>query len=240
MGKTFLPVVLRNLALKAASWMCELLSSMPLYGLVKFERRKWRKVGNKEGYHSSPCSSYFGWMSETWRILWSHHSPPRLQGVAQAVVRLSRSGACNYGISMWRRHLDTTADDHRAEHVEDDAEETRSNSRNCCRGICGATSVTSGVYWWSSGSWFSCTSHCSQGVQAKWETSEPEAIGMEKGVRFLGAELWKREDGAWLMTQANYIKDLLKRNLGSDPAISNPSECQRGSAGYWRVGLDHS
>ncbi|CAL1145464.1 unnamed protein product [Cladocopium goreaui] len=56
-----------------------------------------------------------------------------------------------------------------------------------------------------------------QGVQAKWETSEPETINMQKEVRFLGAELWRREDGAWLMTQTNYIKDLLKRNLGADP-----------------------
>ena len=56
-----------------------------------------------------------------------------------------------------------------------------------------------------------------QGVQAKWETSEPEVINMQKEVRFLGAELWRREDGAWLMTQTNYIKDLLKRNLGGDP-----------------------
>ena len=55
------------------------------------------------------------------------------------------------------------------------------------------------------------------GVQKKWETSEPERIGMNKEVRFLGAELWKRDDGAWLMTQTNYIKDLLKRNLGNDP-----------------------
>ena len=55
------------------------------------------------------------------------------------------------------------------------------------------------------------------GVQAKWEPSKPEMVGMLKEVRFLGAELWRREDGAWIMTQANCIKDLLKRNLGDDP-----------------------
>ena len=55
------------------------------------------------------------------------------------------------------------------------------------------------------------------GVQKKWETSEPERVGMNKEVRFLGAELWRRDDGVRLMTQTNYIKDLLKRNLGNDP-----------------------
>ena len=54
-------------------------------------------------------------------------------------------------------------------------------------------------------------------IQSKWETSTPEMIGMSKEVRFLGAELWRREDGVWMITQANYIKDLLKRNLGDDP-----------------------
>eukprot|EP00435_Cladocopium_sp_Y103_P026573 s3094_g6.t1 len=55
-----------------------------------------------------------------------------------------------------------------------------------------------------------------QAIRAKWETSQPEKVGMVKEVRFLGAELWRRDDGAWIMTQTNYIKDLLKRNLGAD------------------------
>jgi hypothetical protein len=53
-------------------------------------------------------------------------------------------------------------------------------------------------------------------VRQKWETSEPECIGITNEVRFLGTELWRKEDGTWLMTQANYIKDLLKRNLGGE------------------------
>eukprot|EP00435_Cladocopium_sp_Y103_P032047 s549_g8.t1 len=39
---------------------------------------------------------------------------------------------------------------------------------------------------------------------------------MDKEVRFLGAELWRKDDGTWILTQSNYIKDLLKRNLGGD------------------------
>ena len=63
-------------------------------------------------------------------------------------------------------------------------------------------------------------------------------------MRFLGAELWKRDGGAWLMTQTNYIKDLLKRNLGGDPSmrptrkvplVKEPEviEGPRSSASHW-------
>ena len=54
-------------------------------------------------------------------------------------------------------------------------------------------------------------------LRLKWETSEPERIGITNEVRFLGTELWRKEDSIWLMTQANYInKGLLKRNLGGE------------------------
>ena len=53
----------------------------------------------------------------------------------------------------------------------------------------------------------------------RWETSEPEEINAEAGVRFLGTELYNK-DGRWWMTQSNYIIDLLNRNLGSEPDLS--------------------
>ena len=58
-----------------------------------------------------------------------------------------------------------------------------------------------------------------QALQAKWETSEPEDVGQEKGVRFLGTELWCVPGGEWKITQENYTIDLLKRNLGSDMSL---------------------
>lgn len=53
-------------------------------------------------------------------------------------------------------------------------------------------------------------------IQTKWETSKPEYITQEGGVRFLGAELRREADGSWIATQANYTADLLKRNLGGE------------------------
>ena len=52
-------------------------------------------------------------------------------------------------------------------------------------------------------------------VQRVWETSTPETVNDVTGVRFLGAELYC-QTGKWWMTQANYIQDLLVRNLGEN------------------------
>ena len=51
-------------------------------------------------------------------------------------------------------------------------------------------------------------------IQEEWKTSTPEPVE-EEPVRFLGMEV-SRKNGVWLATQTNYIKDLLKRNLGDD------------------------
>lgn len=56
------------------------------------------------------------------------------------------------------------------------------------------------------------------GIQRTWETSNPEKIGSDEGTRLLGMELWRFPDGSWKTTQINYVVDLLKRNLGEDPA----------------------
>ena len=56
------------------------------------------------------------------------------------------------------------------------------------------------------------------GIKATWEASAPELINEQSGTRFLGMELSKRNDGSWLATQVGYTVDLLKRNLGEDPA----------------------
>lgn len=60
-------------------------------------------------------------------------------------------------------------------------------------------------------------------IQGEWNTSEPEWVST-KPIRFLGMEIRtvkiqsEDEDGgeawAWAATQANYTRDLLKRNLG--------------------------
>ena len=55
-------------------------------------------------------------------------------------------------------------------------------------------------------------------IRMRWETSEPEEVNAEAGVRFLGTELYNK-DGRWWMTQSNYIIDLLNRNLGSEPDL---------------------
>ena len=55
-----------------------------------------------------------------------------------------------------------------------------------------------------------------ESIRSTWEVSEPERINDEKGVRFLGMELWRMKDGSWKATQVGYTTDLLKRNLGED------------------------
>ena len=47
-------------------------------------------------------------------------------------------------------------------------------------------------------------------VRRKWETSVPEQLGEETGVRFLGAELWRTKNGSIQATQSSYITDLLR------------------------------
>ena len=86
-----------------------------------------------------------------------------------------------------------------------------------------------------------------EALQNQWETSQPEDVVSEKGVRFLGTEVWRSEEGIWATTQSHYTTDLLVRNLGPDqeswekkrvpivkePVVSeNPSShsCQGGSA----------
>lgn len=44
-------------------------------------------------------------------------------------------------------------------------------------------------------------------VRKKWETSVPEELGEEVGVRFLGAELWRKKDGSIQATQSSYITE---------------------------------
>ena len=53
-------------------------------------------------------------------------------------------------------------------------------------------------------------------LQSQWETSQPEDVVSDKGVRFLGTEIWRGEDGVWATTQSHYTTDLLVRNLGPD------------------------
>ena len=56
-----------------------------------------------------------------------------------------------------------------------------------------------------------------EGVQQEWKTSTPEWV-TEEPVRFLGMEVRKMKDDdegyKWAATQGNYVKDLLRRNLG--------------------------
>ena len=58
-------------------------------------------------------------------------------------------------------------------------------------------------------------SSTTKAIREKWETSEPEDINEDAGVRFLGTELFCQE-GRWWMTQTNYTIDLLTRNLGPE------------------------
>ena len=55
-----------------------------------------------------------------------------------------------------------------------------------------------------------------EALRKKWETSSPEEVGSEHGVRFLGTELWRISGKEWWCTQQNYTLDLLRRNLGED------------------------
>ena len=57
-----------------------------------------------------------------------------------------------------------------------------------------------------------------EALRKKWETSTPEEIGPDQGVRFLGTELWRISGKEWWCTQQNYTLDLLRRNLGEDQA----------------------
>ena len=52
---------------------------------------------------------------------------------------------------------------------------------------------------------------CGQ-TKSVWEVSAPEEVGSEAGVRFCGMELWLEKDGTYILTQENYIKDLVERN----------------------------
>lgn len=53
-------------------------------------------------------------------------------------------------------------------------------------------------------------------LRNKWETSKPELVDHQAGVRFLGTELWRSPEGLWFSTQINYTTDLLRRNLGEE------------------------
>ena len=54
-------------------------------------------------------------------------------------------------------------------------------------------------------------------IQKKWEVSEPEEVEGSSPTRFLGMELSRSPEGYWYARQEAYTKDLLLRNLGSDP-----------------------
>ena len=55
-------------------------------------------------------------------------------------------------------------------------------------------------------------------IRGLWETSPPEEVDDEAGVRFLGMELWRLKTGDWMATQRGYTYDLLQRNLGKEEA----------------------
>ena len=55
-------------------------------------------------------------------------------------------------------------------------------------------------------------------LKGKWELSVPQQVNPDEGVRFLGADLWRFDDGAWMIAQRSYTKDLLaKKNLEELP-----------------------
>ena len=77
MGKTFLPVVATAVALRAALTVAAQFGfegsvmdvrtaflNAPIWS-CQVRKAKMEKSWKQRGYHSSPCSSYFGWMSET-------------------------------------------------------------------------------------------------------------------------------------------------------------------------------
>ena len=55
-------------------------------------------------------------------------------------------------------------------------------------------------------------------IQEKWETSKPEQVLPGQPTRFLGMELSISADGIWTASQYHYLKDLLTRRLGPNPA----------------------
>ena len=55
-----------------------------------------------------------------------------------------------------------------------------------------------------------------QCIEQTWEVSTPEDVGHSQPTRFLGMELWKKEDGSWFASQVAYTTDLLRRRLGED------------------------
>ena len=48
-------------------------------------------------------------------------------------------------------------------------------------------------------------------IKKEWDISQPEWLGSEKPVRFLGIDIWKTEEGIFL-SQDTYGKDILKRS----------------------------
>ena len=48
-------------------------------------------------------------------------------------------------------------------------------------------------------------------IKKEWDISQPEWLGSEKPVRFLGIDIWKTEEGIFL-SQESYGKDILKRS----------------------------
>ena len=60
-------------------------------------------------------------------------------------------------------------------------------------------------------------------------------IIMSMEVWFLGAELCKREDGTWIMTKANYIRDLLKPNFGENLQNRQNNISVKKHEGVWMI-----
>jgi hypothetical protein len=52
---------------------------------------------------------------------------------------------------------------------------------------------------------------CIKKISEEWEISKPEWLGKDRGVKFLGMDIWLTEEGAFLH-QGSYLKELLKRN----------------------------
>ena len=52
---------------------------------------------------------------------------------------------------------------------------------------------------------------CIKKISEEWEISKPEWLGKDRGVKFLGMDIWLTEEGTFLH-QGSYLKELLKRN----------------------------
>ena len=52
---------------------------------------------------------------------------------------------------------------------------------------------------------------CIKRISEEWEISKPEWLGKDRGVKFLGMDIWLTEEGVCLH-QGSYLKELLKRN----------------------------